>query len=290
MRQIWDIRKHSSSFPPDANDVSWNKPRASGLRERIISNSAITSTTVTGKYIRENSTASPKYFLALFVPFNGEWRKDNARERVNSSASFPRRFSAIRKRFQYNVYLTARILYSISLLDAENLCSRDFISHQVQIESEKQRERARRGCNSRVYNLASFSRILTANNQSTANRRIYAVLALTLTCLNRWRIEINGNSLWRALLRLRWRIAIAPLALLLSRCLVGYDLLFNALPRYFHAIRACFVIFRGKRNLTIIFETFLLREIEMPWQVNVYIFLCIRIKRNWSLMLFTRSL
>lgn len=57
-----DVRYQKAFLPlssqADANDVSRNKQGASGLCERIISKSAITSTTVAEKHVRENSAAS----------------------------------------------------------------------------------------------------------------------------------------------------------------------------------------------------------------------------------------
>lgn len=48
-----------------------NKGRAD-CSAGIISKSAITSTTVAEKHVRENSEQRAEYFLALFAPFNGE--------------------------------------------------------------------------------------------------------------------------------------------------------------------------------------------------------------------------
>lgn len=62
-RRASDVR-YQKAFPfpfrrkADANDVSRNKQGASGLCEGIISEGAITSSTVAEKHVRENSAAS----------------------------------------------------------------------------------------------------------------------------------------------------------------------------------------------------------------------------------------
>lgn len=154
-----------------------------------------------------------EYFLALFAPFNGEWKRDNARKRVNSPAacaSSPRSES---------VFATRHII--VSSLETREIFvpATTFFVKFTKGEREKDKEDEQTALIPPVCNLAfleNFDLENLANNWLATNCCTYACMhefccVCVRVCLFKCTLsakKLNKRWLRHVLLRLRWGQAL----------------------------------------------------------------------------------